>query len=103
VVLAAIVGVVGFLLATGQSRSLRDLAVAAIAVATFAYVVVIAFRLALVAIAQWASVLGFTPGELGDVNPETLPAYSILVPLYREDKVLAALLAKLSAGCRFCS
>jgi cellulose synthase/poly-beta-1,6-N-acetylglucosamine synthase-like glycosyltransferase len=97
VVLAAIVGVVGFLLATGQSRSLRDLAVAAIAVATFAYVVVIAFRLALVAIAQWASVLGFTPGELGDVNPETLPVYSILVPLYREDKVLAALLAKLSA------
>src|SRR5260370_35954560 len=48
--LAAIVGVVGFLLATGQSRALRDLAVTAIAAATFAYVVVIAFRLALVAI-----------------------------------------------------
>lgn len=96
-VLAAVVGVVGVLLAAGQAHALRDLAICAIAVATVAYVVVIAFRLALVATAQRAPVLGFTATELREVSPESLPGFSILVPLYREERVLPALLAKLSA------
>ncbi len=97
VILAAVVGVVGVLLAAGQAHALRNLAICAIAVATVAYVVVIAFRLALVATAQRAPVLGFTATELRDVSPGSLPGYSILVPLYREARVLPALLAKLSA------
>jgi glycosyltransferase XagB len=96
-ILAAVVGVVGVLLAAGQANALRNLAICAIAVATVAYVVVIAFRLALVATAQRAPVLGFTATELREVSPGSLPGYSILVPLYREERVLPALLAKLSA------
>lgn len=96
-ILAGVVGLVGALVLTGRRPALRDLAVAAITVATVGYVVVIAFRLALVAIAQWAPVLRFSAMQLREVNPESLPVYSILVPLYREDKVLPALLSKLSA------
>jgi len=95
-VLTAIAGVLGIGLVTG-GPALRDVAVAAIAVATFAYVVVIGFRLALVTMAQGAPVIRFTAGELGAAGDETLPPYTVLVPLYREDKVLPALLARLSA------
>jgi cellulose synthase/poly-beta-1,6-N-acetylglucosamine synthase-like glycosyltransferase len=96
-ILVAAAAVVGIPLLTGHGPSLRDLAVSAIAVATTAYVAVIAFRLALVLSAQFAPVLRFTPADLRAVSRESLPAYSVLVPLYREDKVLPALLAKLSA------
>jgi cellulose synthase/poly-beta-1,6-N-acetylglucosamine synthase-like glycosyltransferase len=95
--LAVVAVLVGFPLATGLGPSLQGLAMSAIMVATFAYVVVIAFRLALVATAQWAPVLRFTPAELSAISRESLPVYSVLVPVYREDKVLAALVAKLSA------
>jgi glycosyltransferase XagB len=97
-VLAAIVGILGLSLTTGLGPSLRNVAVSLVAVATVTYVVVIAFRLALVAAAQGTPpVLRFTPAELRAVTEGSLPTYSILVPVYREDKVLAALLAKLSA------
>ena len=52
VVLAAIIGILGLSLTMGVGPSPRDVAVSAVAVATIAYVVVIAFRLALVAAAQ---------------------------------------------------
>ena len=97
VLLAAIAGVLGIWLVTGLGPSPRDVAVAAIAVATFAYVLVIGFRLALVLMAQDAPVLRFTAGELGAASDAALPPYTVLVPLYREDKVLPALLARLSA------
>ena len=96
-VLAAIVGILALSLATGIGPSPRDVAVSAIAMATVGYVMVIAFRLALIMAAQGTSVLRFTSTELRAVNHESLPVYSILVPVYREDKVLPTLLAKLSA------
>ena len=96
-ILAALAAIVGVPLVTGGGPSLQQVGVAAIAVATVAYVAVIAFRLALVTTAQFAPVLQFTPAELGAVSQESLPVYSVLVPLYREDKVLPALLTKLSA------
>jgi cellulose synthase/poly-beta-1,6-N-acetylglucosamine synthase-like glycosyltransferase len=96
-ILAAIVGILGLSLATRLGPSPRDVAVSAIAVATVAYVVVIAFRLALVVAAQGTAVLRFTPTELRAVDRESLPVYSILVPVYREEKVLPSLVSKLSA------
>ena len=97
VVLGVVVILVGIPLAAGRTPFLRDLAVTAIAVATFAYVVVIGFRLLLVAIAQRSPVLAFTPTELRETSSDSLPLYSVLVPLYREGKVLPALIGKLSA------
>src|SRR5580700_10379462 len=97
VTLAVIAGILGLPLATGVGPSPREVAVSTIAVATVAYLVVIAFRLVLVTIAQEAPVMRFTPAALGAVSPESLPVYSVLVPIYREDKVLRALLSKLSA------
>jgi cellulose synthase/poly-beta-1,6-N-acetylglucosamine synthase-like glycosyltransferase len=95
--LAAIAGVLGIRLVTGLGPPPRDVAVGAIAVATFAYVVVIGFRLALVVMAQSAPVIRFTARELDAASHEPLPPYTVLVPLYREDKVLPVLLARLSA------
>jgi glycosyltransferase XagB len=97
-VLAVIAGILALSLATRIGPSPRDVAVGAIAVATVAYVLVIMFRLALITAAQGTSdVLRFTPTELRAVNRESLPVYSILVPLYREEKVLPTLVSKLSA------
>src|SRR5579862_2915309 len=84
VVLAVIAAAVLVPLATGLGPPPRDTAVAAIAVVTAAYVCVIAFRMALVVSAQWASVLWFSPEELEQASLESLPVYSVLVPLYRE-------------------
>jgi len=97
VLLATIAGVLGIWLVTGLGPPPRDVAVTAIALATFAYVVVIGFRLVLVTTAQSAPVMRFTARELGAASHETLPPYTVLVPLYREDKVLPVLLARLSA------
>src|SRR5690349_10364591 len=79
VLLAATAGVLGVWLVTGLGPSPRDVAVGAIAVATFAYVVVIAFRVALVAMAQDAPVIRFTARDLGAASQETLPRYTVLV------------------------
>jgi glycosyltransferase XagB len=97
VLLSAIAGVLGIWLVTGLGPPPRDVAVAAIAVATFAYIMVIGFRLTLVTMAQSAPVIRFTASDLGAARYESLPPYTVLVPLYREDKVLPALLARLSA------
>jgi glycosyltransferase XagB len=73
---------------------------AAVAVVTVAYVLVIAFKFALVLSAGQQSVL--QPGTPGcpAVPDSELPDYTVLVPLYREERVLPALVAKLS-GLRY--
>jgi cellulose synthase/poly-beta-1,6-N-acetylglucosamine synthase-like glycosyltransferase len=73
---------------------------AAVAVVTVAYVLVIAFKFALVLSAGQQSVL--QPGTPGcpAVPDSGLPDYTVLVPLYREERVLPALIAKLS-GLRY--
>jgi cellulose synthase/poly-beta-1,6-N-acetylglucosamine synthase-like glycosyltransferase len=73
---------------------------AAVAVVTVAYVLVIAFKFALVLSAGKQSVL--QPGTPGcpAVPDSGLPDYTVLVPLYREERVLPALIAKLS-GLRY--
>jgi glycosyltransferase XagB len=96
-ILVAIAGALGLSLMMRLGPSPRDLAVSAVAMVTVAYVVVIAFRLALVIAAEDTSVIRLTPTELWAPSWESLPVYSILVPLYREDKVLPTLLSKLSA------
>ena len=97
VTLAAAAALLLLPLATGRGPSPRDLAVGAIAVAMVAYVLVIGFRLALVVMAQDAPVIRFTAAELDAAGPESLPMYTVLVPLYREDRILSALLVKLAA------
>jgi cellulose synthase/poly-beta-1,6-N-acetylglucosamine synthase-like glycosyltransferase len=97
VIVTAVAGLLGLRLVTGLGPSPRAWAVGAVAVATIIYVAVIAFRLMLVLAAQDAPVMRFTREELDVVPAASLPWYSILVPLYREEKVLPALLAKLAA------
>lgn len=97
VILTAAVGLLGLRLITGLGPSPMAWAVGVVAVATVIYIAVIAFRLILVLAAQDAPVMRFTREELDAVPPDSLPWYSILVPLYREEKVLAALHAKLAA------
>jgi cellulose synthase/poly-beta-1,6-N-acetylglucosamine synthase-like glycosyltransferase len=95
-IVGAVAGLVGLRLATGLGPSLLDWAIGSVAAATFAYVAVIAFRLILVMAAQEAPVMRFTRADLRALPAADLPIYSILVPLYREENVLPALLSKLS-------
>src|SRR5260370_28218296 len=67
-ILGAAVVLVGIPPVTGHGPSLRNLAVSAIAVATTAYVPVIAFRLALLLSAPFAPVLRVTPAALRAVR-----------------------------------
>lgn len=72
----------------------------AVAIIMAAYVLVIAFKFVLVLSAGKAPVL--RPGTEGcEAVPDgELPVYTLLVPLYREEKVVTALVAKLS-GLRY--
>jgi glycosyltransferase XagB len=73
---------------------------AAVAAVTGAYVVVIAFKFGLVLAAGRAPVLRPGSGDCPAVPDGELPGYTLLVPLYREHKVIPALVAKLS-GLRY--
>jgi cellulose synthase/poly-beta-1,6-N-acetylglucosamine synthase-like glycosyltransferase len=73
---------------------------AAVAVVTVAYVLVIAFKFALVLSAGQQSVLQPGTPACPAVPDSELPDYTVLVPLYREERVLPALIAKLS-GLRY--
>jgi glycosyltransferase XagB len=97
VFVTAVVGLLGLRIATGLGPSLLTWAVGAVAAATVAYVAVITFRLVLVMAAQEAPVMRFTPEELRAFPDSDLPGYSLLVPLHREERVLPALIAKLSS------
>src|SRR4051812_31530666 len=70
---------------------------ALVATVVVGYLIVIAFKLALVAAAAGAPVLRFTDEEVATLRDEDLPVYSVLVPIYKEGKVLPTLVAKLSA------
>jgi glycosyltransferase XagB len=96
-IVAAIVGALGLRIATGLGPSLLAWAEGSVAVATVIYVAVIAFRLVLVVAAQNAPGMLFAQKGLRVVPEQDLPGYSILVPLYREENVLPALLSKLSS------
>ena len=93
---AALAAALGIRLATGIGPSPVSWATAAVGAATIVYIAVIAFRLFLVVAAQEAPVMRFSRAQLRMVAATGLPVYSILVPLYREAKVLPALMAKLS-------
>ncbi len=73
---------------------------AAVAVVTAAYVLVIAYKFLLVLAADKAPVLRPDAADCQAVPYAELPDYTVLVPLYREENVLTALLAKLS-GLRY--
>ena len=73
---------------------------AAVAVVTAAYVFVIAYKFALVLAADKAPVLRPDAADCQTVPYAELPDFTVLVPLYREENVLTALLAKLS-GLRY--
>src|ERR1035438_5948683 len=93
----AVLGRLGLRITTGLGPSLLAWAVGAVAAATVVYVAVITFRLVLVMAAQEAPVMRFTQEELRAVPDGDLPGYSLLVPLHREERVLPALIAKLSS------
>jgi glycosyltransferase involved in cell wall biosynthesis len=69
---------------------------AAVAVVTVAYVAVIAFKLILVLSAGGAPLLRPGADECSAVPDRELPGYTVLVPLYREERVLPTLVANLS-------
>jgi cellulose synthase/poly-beta-1,6-N-acetylglucosamine synthase-like glycosyltransferase len=94
---AALAALLGIRLATGLGPPPVAWATAAVGAATVIYIAVIAFRLFLVLAAQEAPVTRFSRSQLREVAEMGLPEYTILVPLYREDTVLPALMAKLSA------
>ena len=93
---AAVIAAIGIRLATGIGPTPVLWATAAVGAATLVYVAVIAFRLFLVMAAQEAPVMRFSRAQLRVVAATGLPVYTILVPLYREEKVLAALMTKLA-------
>jgi cellulose synthase/poly-beta-1,6-N-acetylglucosamine synthase-like glycosyltransferase len=69
---------------------------AAVAVVTSAYVLVIAYKFLVVLIAGKADVLRPGAADCPEVPFAELPDFTVLVPLYREENVLTALLARLS-------
>ena len=73
---------------------------AAVLVVTAAYVFVIAYKFLLVLAADKALVLRPGAADCQAVPSAELPDFTVLVPLYREENVLTALLAKLS-GLRY--
>jgi cellulose synthase/poly-beta-1,6-N-acetylglucosamine synthase-like glycosyltransferase len=68
----------------------------AVAVVTVTYVLLIAFKFVLVLAAGKAPVLRPGTAACPAVSGRELPGYTLLVPLYREEKVVPALVAKLS-------
>ncbi|MGO8957334.1 MAG: glycosyltransferase family 2 protein [Streptosporangiaceae bacterium] len=100
ITLAACVTIVAALLslrlATGIGPSPLDWAQWAVAAVTVMYIVVVGFRLLLVLAAPRADVLDFSHSEVQAIEDEDLPVYTVLVPLYREEKVLRTLVDKLS-------
>src|SRR4030088_3031934 len=86
VIVAAVAGLLGLRLLTGLGPSALAWAVGRVGGATIIYIAVIAFRIMLVLAAQDAPVMRFTREYLSPVPDTSLPWYSILVPLYREEK-----------------
>ena len=70
---------------------------AAIGAVTIVYVAVIAFKMVVIFGGGRASVIRFVPDDLLAIGDADLPTYTILVPLYREGKVIHELLSRLAA------
>lgn len=67
-----------------------------VATLTCLYVLMIAFKSLLVLAAPGAAIIDFTPDEAHAVPEHLLPSYTVLVPLYREDRVLPSLIRHMS-------
>lgn len=80
----------------GIGAALVSVAGTFVAVSTFVYILVLVFRVVVVFAADGADVLSFTGQDLRSVLAAGMPTYTVLVPLYREGKVLPALVEKLS-------
>lgn len=93
---AGIAAALGLWLATGLGPSPQTWAMLAVGAATVIYIAVISFRLLLVIAAQEAPVMRFSQAELKAAAAAGMPVYTILVPLYREERVLPTLVAKLA-------
>jgi cellulose synthase/poly-beta-1,6-N-acetylglucosamine synthase-like glycosyltransferase len=96
VVLGAVAGLLSLRLVTGIGPSPLAWAQCAVAAVTAMYIVVVGFRLLLVLAAPSARVIDFTHDEVQAIDDRDLPVYTVLVPLYREEKVLRTLVDKLS-------
>ncbi|RJL24226.1 glycosyltransferase family 2 protein [Bailinhaonella thermotolerans] len=72
-------------------------ATAGVAVVTAAYTLVVTFKLLLVCVSGRAPVLRFGEADLAAVPEAELPPYTLLVPLYREHKMVPGLVARLAA------
>ena len=94
IVLAAVLGVSWF--RAGLGPALVGLAAGFVAVSTVVYILVLAFRLVVVFAADKADVMSFDGDDLRAVSASDLPTFTVLVPLYREGRVLPALVEKLS-------
>jgi len=81
---------------TGIGPGPVDVATALIAAATLVYLAVLVFRLVVVLAADTAEVIAFTTDEIDAVAEGDLPDYTVLVPVYREGKVLPELVERLS-------
>ena len=94
--LAIVVGLLALRLATGIGPSPLAWAQLAVAAVTVMYIVVVSFRLLLVLAAPRANVIDFSHDDIQAIDDADLPVYTVLVPLYREEKVLRTLVDKLS-------
>ncbi len=83
-------------LTTGIGLSPLAWAQLAVAAVTVMYIVVVGFRLLLVLAAPRANIIDFSGEEVQAIEDADLPVYTVLVPLYREEKVLRTLVDKLS-------
>jgi cellulose synthase/poly-beta-1,6-N-acetylglucosamine synthase-like glycosyltransferase len=93
---AVVAGLVVFRLATGLGPSIVTLVGAFVAVSTVIYIAVLTFRVMVVFAAGSADVMSFDADDLRAVTTAGVPRYTVLVPLYREGKVLPTLVEKLS-------
>ena len=94
--LAIFAGLLTLRLTTGIGLSPLDWAQLAVAAVTVLYIVVVSFRVLLVLAAPRASVIDFSHDDVQAIDDADLPVYTVLVPLYREEKVLRTLVDKLS-------
>ena len=96
VVVAVVACLVVLRLVTGLGPSIVTLVGAFVAVSTVVYIAVLTFRVVVVFAAGSADVLSFDADDLRAVTAAGVPSYTVLVPLYREGKVLPTLVEKLS-------
>ncbi|HEY2638777.1 MAG TPA: glycosyltransferase, partial [Streptosporangiaceae bacterium] len=94
--LALVAGLLALRVATGIGPSPLVWAQCAVAAVTAMYIVVVSFRLLLVLAAPRANVIDFSDDDVRAIDDADLPVYTVLVPLYREEKVLRTLVDKLS-------